>query len=602
MTLSVQNRLRRAEHILLSDLFDALWMEDLFGFRTHSQIVQSEPDQSNQQLLVTPISSEHRLFWPIRVDSKASKPQISGEIYCDNTQDNPLSLVEVCQSIVNAIWWPQQANGERFMQWITQARDCQLLLLDKEAEFFAPLLQPGKLSLAEWECIASLRDRPFHPVAKAKVFEGISVDSHQLLPGKELQASWWAIPRTLSLQSVEEDSLPGLKQPFFQVLTDNQQQVIKQACEKQQLDLEEFLLLPLHPLQALWIKTHNCFLPARDLGVSAADLIATSSLRSLVVKDQPHLHLKLSLSITSLGAVRVQPARYLHNGQLAQRVFSKIQNRDEWLANHIELCEETLWASMSEHQDNPLLQENGELSCLLRSYPDSLINDPAIELVPMSALAVQDEKGQAIGVRRLLSNANQTASQTSCLKLFEVIAKLLSELGLRCFNYGVMPELHGQNVVLICRHGEIKGLLLRDHDTLRTCPSMMETQDLQPPCYVMDRSTPGTLELENPEELLAYFQTLVLGVNLYAIMDVICRDLNSAEQPFWRLLHEVLDNAVQDMSNDSAQKIAARELFSARHWPFKQLLQPLLMRQNLGSGMPSGMLPGNNPLAGMTSA
>ncbi|OMH33817.1 IucA/IucC family protein [Motiliproteus sp. MSK22-1] len=602
MTLSVQKRLKRAEHILLSDLFDALWMENLFGFRTHSQIAQSEPDQSNQQLLVTPVTAEHRICWPIRLDPKSSKPQISAEIYCDNGQDNPLTLVAVCQSIVNATWWPQQANGERFIQWITQARDYQLLLLDKEAEFFAPLLQPGKLNLAEWECIASLRDRPFHPVAKAKVFEGISIDSHQLLPGKKLQASWWAIPRTLSLQSVEENSQPGLEQPFFQLLTDNQQQVVKQVCEKQQLDLEEYLILPVHPLQALWIKTHNCFLAARDLGVSATDLIATSSLRSLVVKHQPHLHLKLSLSITSLGAVRVQPARYLHNGQLAQRVFSKIQDRDEWLANHVELCEETLWASMSEHQENPLLQENGELSCLLRSYPESLINDPDIELVPMSALAVQNEKGQATGVRRLLSIADQTASLTSCLKLFEVIAKLLSELGLRCFNYGVMPELHGQNVLLICRLGEIQGLLLRDHDTLRTCPLMMEAQDLQPPCYVMDRSTPGTLELENPEELLAYFQTLVLEVNLYAIMDAMCRDLNSAEQPFWHLLQSVLNNSVQGMSNDSARDIAARELFSAQQWPFKQLLHPLLMRQSLGSGMPCGMLPSNNPLAELTGA
>ena len=604
MTLATPNQLKRAERILLGDLFDALWMEDLFGFRTHSHLTQAKQNNGKQQLLVTPISSEKKLCWPIQFNPRISKPRLIGDIYSEDHEEHSLDLVEVSQFIISASWWPEHANNNRFTQWISQAKDYQLLLLNKETEFFAPLFRSEKLngqqklSLVEWECIASLRDRPFHPVAKAKVFEGINVDTNQLLPGKELQANWWAIPRALSLQSPDQNT----KQPFIELLTEQQQLVVKHACEIQQLELEEYLLLPVHPLQAKWIKNHTYFRQATDLGISTGDLIATSSLRSLVFKHRPHLHLKLSLSITSLGAIRVQPTRYLHNGQLAHQVFSKIQTRDKWLTDHVELCEEALWAAMSEHQQDSLLQENGELSCLLRTYPSVLVNDPNVELVPMSALAVQDDKGHAMGIRRLLANSDQTANQTSYLKLFKKIATLLSELGLRCFNYGVMPELHGQNILLVCRSGEIESLLLRDHDTLRTCPPMMEAQDLQPPCYVMDRSTPGTLELDKPEDLLAYFQTLVLGVNLYAIMDVMCRDLGSDEAQYWSLLQGVLDKSVQNMSNDFARNIAIKELFSAGHWPFKQLLQPLLMRQKLGSGMPSGMLPTTNPLAGISRA
>jgi staphyloferrin B synthase len=168
---------------------------------------------------------------------------------------------------------------------------------------------------------------------------------------------------------------------------------------------------------------------------------------------------------------------------------------------------------------------------------------------------------------------------------------------LRCFAYGVMPELHGQNVVLVCRNGDVAGLLLRDHDTLRICPPLLEARGIALPDYRIDPSTPNTLVLNDPEKLLAYFQTLAIEVNLYAIAIAMSARFDIEEAWFWRTIRASLSKWLEQSAlSPAAQRLAREALLQSERWPFKQVLAPLLTQTQLGTGMPSSFGEIANPL------
>src|SRR5690606_3533363 len=130
---------------------------------------------------------------------------------------------------------------------------------------------------------------------------------------------------------------------------------------------------------------------------------------------------------------------------------------------------------------------------------------------------------------------------------FEELCAVIVELSLRCFRLGVMPELHGQNVLLVVRAGRVEGLLLRDHDTLRTHAPWLEAHGLQEPAYVLKPGTSNTLTLETPEALLGYFQTLAVQVNLYSIAEALSRSHGVELEAAWRGLRDAIAGCTQHL-------------------------------------------------------
>jgi siderophore synthetase component len=194
------------------------------------------------------------------------------------------------------------------------------------------------------------------------------------------------------------------------------------------------------------------------------------------------------------------------------------------------------------------------------------------------------------------------AVRESAWQAFERIARLLVELGLRCFALGVMPELHGQNVLVRVGPNGPCGIVLRDHDTVRICPSAMAEAGVAIPDYAIDRGTPNTLILASPDALLAYFQTLAIEVNLYAIVAALAARFDDDEAAGWAIVDRVLRETFERVLGATpARDRFAYALFDAPQWPFKQLLAPLAARATVGTGMPSGLGAIRNPLRSIRS-
>jgi staphyloferrin B synthase len=564
---------------LAQDMLDAIWLEDLFGARRHCAMLAEE----ERSWLAIHLGDDKALLWrgiwkggllPFRLSCLPARLR-------SNQGEQPLGLAAAVAALQKAEWWP--AVPSRFNHLLNLSLSQARSALAHEAEALARL---GHARLADWEALCSLKDRPFHPLARARDWGG---EAYLSKPGDRVPFHWIAAPRH-RLLGTSADGQPVARE----LLDESEFSRLRLVAQDLGSRSSDYLWFPVHPQQ--WRRlnadsqrqSRSWLTECLDLRIELGQGAATASLRTLEVAGRSDLHIKFSLSVYALGALRVLPPRYLHNGAAAENLLHRLRLIDTELQRRLWLCDEQSWWAISSGRD--LIEERGELACLLRRYPT-----PAdAEMIPMAACTVLTSDGRLPAVEYLLRG---TATSEAAQALFESITDALITLGLRCFAYGVMPELHGQNVVLVCRNGDVAGLLLRDHDTLRICPPLLEARGIALPDYRIDPSTPNTLVLNDPEKLLAYFQTLAIEVNLYAIAISMSARFDIEEAWFWRTIRASLSKWLEHSAmSPAAQRLAREALLQSERWPFKQVLAPLLMQTQLGTGMPSSFGEIANPL------
>lgn len=569
------------ERGLLQDLFDALWLEDLYGFRSHCRFYSPSEDEA---VLEVYLSAGRALRWhgrhagglrPFRVSDR-------GVASPGATRSARLAAVEVAETLQTADWWKESTG--RLARFLRLASDQAELAAAHEPGILARLAAAPD-ELLSWEALSCLKDRPFHPLARAKDWGESDGSAYGPEAAASIPLQWVAVPRG----QVRGTAAPG--QPVAEALLDRvQHDRLATTAHAFGAKGDAWLWMPVHPWQRAHLErsASPTLADCIDLGTGPGAATPTASLRSLAVVGRPGTHLKLALSVNALGAVRTLPPRYLHNATLAGACLENLRERDEWLASHLLLCDESHWWAL--RQRDALEAEPGELACLVRRYPSL----PDARLIPMAALPVFTADGTLPAFDQLLGPAPE---EHDAWALFADVAGALLELGLRCLAYGVIPELHGQNVVLAFRGRRIAALVLRDHDTLRICPPLMDTQGVAVPDYVIHRSTPNTLELATPRELLAYLQTLAIEVNLYAVIAALAERYGRDEAHGWRILRGALEACLARVPLPEAIAASTKSLLlDEQGWPFKQVLAPLLGRASFGTGMPSAMGRLDNPL------
>src|SRR5699024_5160431 len=222
----------------------------------------------------------------------------------------------------------------------------------------------------------------------------------------------------------------------------------------------------------------------------------------------------------------------------------------------------------------------------------------------MSALAVMTQEGRLPTAAYILKRRScSTADTKQVLALFYEVCEQLSIVALRCFCYGVMPELHGQNVVLVVKEGRIEGLLLRDHDTLRLHLPWLAEAGLSNPSYYIKPNTPNTLLHKTPQTLLMYFQTLGIQVNLYAIAAAWSQAYALDEAMLWQVVKEAIESCLSNLDfSVTVRALLQQQLLDSEHWPTKRVLAPLLKRTGTGGGsMPSDQGKTDNPFRSLSS-
>ncbi|BCN87149.1 staphyloferrin B biosynthesis protein SbnC [Staphylococcus argenteus] len=571
-----------AQTIILRDLVDALLFEDIAGIVSNSEITKEHGQtiliykNGDQQIKIPVYFSALNMFRyesskPITIDGKSSSKQ--------------LTAPEFWRMIVNM-------NRDLSHEWevarVEEGLNTAITQLAKQLSELDLATHPFVMS----EQFASLKDRPFHPLAKEK--RGLSETDYQVYQA-ELNQSFplmvAAVKKTHMIHGDEADydELESLTAPIKDQATD--------LLNNKGLSIDDYVLFPVHPWQYQHILP-NIF--AKEIAeklvvllpLKFGDYLSSSSMRSLIDVASPYNHVKVPFAMQSLGALRLTPTRYMKNGEQAERLLRQLINKDEVLAKYVTVCDETAWWSYM-GQDNDIFKDQlGHLTVQLRKYPEVLAQNDEQQLVSMAALAAND-----CTLYQMICGKDNL-SQNDIMTLFEDIAQVFLKVTLSFMQYGALPELHGQNILLSFEEGRVQKCVLRDHDTVRIYKPWLTAHQLSLPQYVVREDTPNTLINEDLETFFAYFQTLAVSVNLYAIIDALQDLFGVSEHDLMSLLKRILKNEVATISWVTVDQLAVRHiLFEKQTWPFKQILLPLLYQRDSGGGsMPSGLTTVPNPM------
>ncbi|MGH3901493.1 MAG: IucA/IucC family protein [Pseudonocardiaceae bacterium] len=474
----------------------------------------------------------------------------------------------------------------------------------------ARLTAPWLGGLITGERLAATRNRPFHPTARAAIgWTSDELTCYGPMRQQPLGLDWVAVRR----DRLRHGCATGSDRLHEMLLNEADCQQLTDAVHRAGLSLDGVQPLPVHPWQFEHVlpTTYAAELAGAEVVPLARGLggfYPTASLRTMATAPETEMHVKLPLGVATLGAARLLPPRYLDNGQRAQRTMQQLIDRCEVLRRRVQLCDERIWcgwrhpSGADEFDDRP-----GQLSAQLRSYPAGLFDDPAWLVLPMAALAAHewDVLGPVIGP------ASGTASfdaanfdATDAVEFFGRLAEAFCELGMGFLRYGVLPELHGQNVVVVLRDGVVDRFVLRDHDTLRLYPDWMAAESVADPGYRITSGATQSLLLPSAEALVGYLQTLGFQVNLYGIADALCRHYGIDERVLWAQLRGAVVGTLGRVALPSrVADVIERELLHAQTWPSRLVLGPLLRQgRSAGVSMPTGTGRVPNPLAPVVAA
>ncbi|WP_219418635.1 IucA/IucC family protein [Pseudonocardia nigra] len=456
--------------------------------------------------------------------------------------------------------------------------------------------RPRPAGLLAAERLAVTRNRPFHPTARAAAgWTADELDRYGPMRQQPLGLDWVAVRR----DRLRHGTGTGSDRLHELLLDEADRRRLDAALDRTGLHAEEMQPLPVHPWQLEHVlpTAYAAELAAGEVVPLVRDLgrfHPTASLRTLTTAPETELHVKLPLGIATLGAARLLPPRYLDNSERAQQLMQQLIERDAVLRARVQLCDERAWCGWrdpggaDEFDDRP-----GQLCAQLRAYPAGLFEDPAVLVLPMAALAAHewDVLGPAVSGNRF--------GAADAAELFRQLAGAFCEMGLAFLRYGVLPELHGQNVVVALRDGAVDRFVLRDHDTLRLYPGWMAAEGVADPGYRIRPAAPQSLCLPSAEALVGYLQTLGFQVNLYGVADALCRHYGLDERMLWAELRAAVVDALALLALPGpVVGLLERQLLQVPTWPSRLVLGPLLRQGRSGGvSMPAGTGRVPNPLA-----
>jgi siderophore synthetase component len=349
--------------------------------------------------------------------------------------------------------------------------------------------------MQHYDRLAAFLDHPYYPTARAKLGFATADLAHyapEFRPAFEL--NWLAVPRERHHPS--GDTLPPNWPHFADVGLDPTL-------------AGTHALVPVHPF--VWQHHLDAFLmeaglegqviraPGTHLRVSP-----TLSVRSLILLDAPEWHVKLPLTIRTLGArnIRTIKPSTIGDGHRIQSMLGDIVRREPGLGGHVLLTDEANGA----HVD-----QRPFLGYILRRYPAPQLADATV--VSVAALLAETAGGNCVAeeLARRYHGGDLDAWFDAYLAL---TLRLHLTLWLR---YGIALESNQQNSMLVYSSDGPR-LLLKDNDAARIerGPLARRWPELAARLDGLEDQRIGVAEAL---PLAQMFVTITLQLNIAALVD-----------------------------------------------------------------------------------
>lgn len=348
-----------------------------------------------------------------------------------------------------------------------------------------------------YERLASFLDHPFYPTARAKLgFEAADLSAYGPEFQRPFPLRWLAVAKDLC----QETSFPGREiwWPSFEEVG---------LASRLEAD---YALLPVHPF--LWNRRLDGLLDEHGLRSkviaapeSRVSVLPTLSVRTVVVREEPDTHIKLPLTIRTLGGKNIRTIKpsTIADGHTVQTLLGRIAEREPWLSGLLLLTDESRGA----HVDHlPFL------GYILRRYPAGLEH---ATLLPVAGLAAATPDGRLV--------AEEVAERFFDGRL-EDFLNAYWDLTLRVhlllwLRYGIALESNQQNSILvISREAPRLRILLKDNDAPRIHGDMLKRRWPELGKFV-ERLQARRIVVDEELALAQMFLTITLQLNVAAPLE-----------------------------------------------------------------------------------
>ncbi|WP_172564968.1 IucA/IucC family protein [Vibrio navarrensis] len=388
-----------------------------------------------------------------------------------------------------------------------------------------------KLLLADQ--IASYLDHPYYPTARAKFGlseEDLAKYAPEFAPSFALH--WIAIEKALvTLTSEQPDCWPTMEQvglPADFALS--------------------HVLFPAHPLTLRSLES----LPEGmiEAPFTYLDVTPTLSVRTVVVNDAPHIHIKVPLIMRSLGTknIRLIKPSTLYDGHWFERLLSHLEQTDADLNTRLFHCNEKHGGHVGEDKT---------FAYIVREYPLTQCEDKA--LVPVAALASPMPDG-----RLFLEHLAEQYYQQDTLAWFQDYVDLLCQVHLTLWlRYGIALESNQQNaIVAFDRQGKMT-LAMKDNDAARIWPErfLLATADgsVKPPVHC-DELLDQRIKVDNELALGQMFTTITLQLDIAAIVEAMAAKGIASSASLYAIVAKSIAEQLSRLEGKGLETTLAREL------------------------------------------
>jgi len=416
--------------------------------------------------------------------------------------------------------------------------------------------------MLHYERLAAFLDHPFYPTARAKLgFSTEDLAAYAPEFGAEFELRWLAVSKTLYREA--DNALPAWWPSFSDVgLPEN----LANNCH----------LLPVHPfmwqhhLQPLLneakINDSVVLAPTPFLAVAA-----TLSVRTVIIKQSPQWHLKLPLSIRTLGAKNIRTIKpsTIKDGDTMQLMLRAVVQNEPQLNERLLLSDESRGADVAEKKF---------LGFILRQYPSEVSQST---VVSVAALTAETPLGTTV-----FEELAQQFYQGDVETFFEAYVSLTLQLHLTLWvRYGVALESNQQNSMLVLSHSETTlRLLLKDNDAGRILP-----QQLSKRCPTLVAKIESLHDrrilVDDALWLAKMFTTITLQLNIAVLIEGLVKQAGCNRNALYDFVRSQIECLLTTFeAKGESVKLARQVLLEDKQHYLKYLLRAASLENKASTG------------------
>lgn len=453
----------------------------------------------------------------------------------------------------------RKASEQERERWFAALRSRQ------DAEPGAGLMD-WPVRLLHYDRLGAFLDHPLYPTARAKLgFDEAALAAY----GPECQRSfslrWLAVPRTLHHRGIgDERDWPALWPRF--------EDVGLQAAMA-----DTHALVPVHPF--VWGAQLDAFLAESGLREQVIHaprpwltVAPTLSVRTVVLRDAPDWHVKLPLTIRTLGAKNIRTIKpsTIEDGHRIQSLLGAIAAGEPSIGQRLLLTDEACGA----HVDHRMF-----LGYILRRYPAEALHDST--MIPVASLLAQTPDGKTV--------AEEAAARFYGGELpafFNAYLDLTLRLHLLLWlRYGIALESNQQNSVVVLSPGEPRlRLLLKDNDAARIHLDYLRQRwpDL---AARLDGLQDQRIAVAEPLPLAQMFTTITLQLNIAVLAERFAAILRQSTAEVYANVRQRIETVLTELAAQGEDVALARHvLLEDERLPIKYLLIAATLAEKTETG------------------